>query len=151
MGAHIAALALATALAQGNAAFTAGDFAGALTDYRASIAHDGKSFAAYFGAAQAALYANDLRSATEYLDAAQLLADAKQAVPVKVLLGEVQSRIRMQQAQPISRMVSIPMAAVDPLPLFRCRSTGIKRISCSTPALRISSSIPTSPKSSGFQ
>ncbi len=123
-GAYVAAVALATALAQGNAAFAAGDFGGALIDYRASIAHDGKSFAAYFGAAQAALYANDLRAATEYLDAAQVLADAKQTAPVKILLGEVQSRIRMQQARPISRMASIPMAAVDPLPLFSVQVNG---------------------------
>jgi hypothetical protein len=124
MGAQIAAVALATALAQGNAAFAAGDFGSALTAYRASIAHDGKSFAAYFGAGQAALYANDLHSASEYLDAAQLLAPAKQVAPVKVLLAEVQSRIRMQQAQPISRIVSIPMTAVDPLPLFSVQVNG---------------------------
>jgi hypothetical protein len=124
MGPQIAAVALATALAQGNAAFAAGDFAGALADYRTSIAHDGKSFAAYFGASQAALYANDLRSATEYLDAAQVLADAKQSGPVKVLLAEVQSRIRMEQARPISRIVSVPMAAVDPLPLFSVQVNG---------------------------
>jgi hypothetical protein len=124
MGAHAAAVALVTALAQGNAAFAAGDFAGALTDYRASIANDGKSFAAYFGAGQAALYANDLHGATEYLDAAQLLADPKLIAPVKVLLGEVQSRIRMQQARPIARIVSVPMAAVDPLPLFSVQVNG---------------------------
>lgn len=124
MHAQIVAVALATALAQGNAAFAAGDFAGALADYRASIAQNGKTFAAYFGAAQAALYANDLRTATEYLDAAQVLADPKQAAPVKVLLAEVRSRISMQNAQPISRTVSIPMAAVDPLPLFSVQVNG---------------------------
>jgi len=124
MRAQIAAIALAGALAQANAAFLAGDFAGALAGYRTSIAQEGKTFAAYFGAAQAALYANDLRTATEYLDDAQVLADAKQAAPVKVLLAEVQSRIRMQQAQPISRIVSIPMAVVDPLPLFSVQVNG---------------------------
>jgi hypothetical protein len=124
MGAHVTALALVTALAQGNAAFAAGDFAGALTDYRASIANEGKSFAAYFGAGQAALYANDLHGATEYLDAAQILADPKLVAPVKVLLGEVQSRIQMQQARPIARTVSVPMAAVDPLPLFSVQVNG---------------------------
>jgi hypothetical protein len=124
IGTPIVAAALAGALAQGNAAFAAGDFATALADYRTSIAQDGKSFAAYFGAAQAALYANDLRSATEYLDDAQVLAEAKQAAPVKVLLAEVQSRIRMAQAQPISRTVSIAMADVDPLPLFSVQVNG---------------------------
>lgn len=123
-GAPFVAVALATALAQANTAFAAGDFGGALAGYRASIAHDGKSFAAYFGAGEAALYANDLHSAAEYLDGAQLLADAKDSGPVKVLLAEVQSRIGMQRAHPISRMVSIPMAAVDPLPLFSVQVNG---------------------------
>lgn len=124
MAPQIVAAALAGALAQGNAAFAAGDFTAALADYRTSIAQEGKSFAAYFGAGQAALYANDLRTATEYLDGAEVLADPKQAAPVRVLLAEVQSRIRMQQAQPTTRIVSVPMAAVDPLPLFSVQVNG---------------------------
>jgi len=124
MNALFAALALATALSSGDAAFAAGDFGAALADYRQSLAQDGKTFAAYFGAGQAALYANDLHAASEYLDGAQVLANARQAGPVKKLLAEVRARIRVQQGHPISQTVTVPMTVVDPLPLISVQVNG---------------------------
>jgi hypothetical protein len=124
MHAWVAALVLATALSRGDQAFAAGDFATALADYRQSLSQDGKSFAAYFGAGQAALYANDIRSAAEYLDGAQVLADAKQAGLVKLLLAELRSRIRTQQTHVLSQTVTVPMTVVDPLPLISVQLDG---------------------------
>ncbi len=124
MHAWVGALVLATALARGDQAFAAGDFATALADYRQSLSQDGKSFAAYFGAGQAALYANDVRAAAEYLDGAQILADAKQAGAVKMLLAELKSRVRIQQTQVLSRIISVPMTVVDPLPLVSVQVNG---------------------------
>lgn len=124
MHAWVAALVLATALSRGDQAFAAGDFATALADYRQSLSQDGKSFAAYFGAGQAALYANDIRSAAEYLDGAQVLADAKQAGLVKLLLAELRSRIRAQQTHLLSQTVTVPMTVVDPLPLISVQVDG---------------------------
>lgn len=124
MNALFAALALATALSSGEAAFAAGDFGAALADYRQSIAQDGKTFAAYFGAGQAALYANDLHAASEYLDGAQVLANARQSGAVRILLAEVRARIRVQQGHPISQTVTVPMTVVDPLPLISVQVKG---------------------------
>lgn len=124
MHAWVAALVLATALSRGDQAFAAGDFATALADYRQSLSQDGKSFAAYFGAGQAALYANDIRNAAEYLDGAQVLADAKQAGLVKLLLAELRSRIRTQQTHVLSQTVTVPMTVVDPLPLISVQLDG---------------------------
>lgn len=106
------------ATTRGYQAFAAGDFAGALADFQQSLAQDGKSFDAYFGAGQAALYANDLRAASEYLDAAAALADRTKSPLVAGLLQEIRMRVRMQQARPLTAPVTIAMAAVDPLPLF---------------------------------
>jgi hypothetical protein len=124
MHAWVAALVLATALSRGDQAFAAGDFATALADYRQSLSQESKSFAAYFGAGQAALYANDIRSAAEYLDGAQVLADTKQAGLVKLLLAELRSRVRAQQTHVLSQTVTVPMTVVDPLPLISVQVDG---------------------------
>jgi len=124
MHSWVAALVLATALSRGDQAFAAGNFTAALADYRQSLSQDGKSFAAYFGAGQAALYANDIRSAAEYLNGAQVLADAKQAGLVKLLLAELRSRVRAQQTHVLSQTVTVPMTVVDPLPLISVQVDG---------------------------
>ncbi len=114
--------------AQGDSAFAAGDFTTALAAYRQTLTADPNSFPANFGAAQIALYENNVQDAARYLNAAQRLSNPSQVPQIARLVGEVEARFRAQHAADALHLppqgVSVPMAAVDPLPLFSVQVDG---------------------------
>ncbi len=127
MLAHLVAL-LALSLVDADKAFAAGDFATAKTEYRELLGQRA-SYGAYLGAGRIALYENRLHEAAGDLRHAQAMAsnDADRSRTAGYL-SEAQTRAAIAAAGAGLNVpqtgLTIPMVAVDPLPLISVKIDG---------------------------